>query len=303
MATQSDNAGWTWGGVLKGVVKIAAVIAVGVGLFYGAAWGATELGWVEAGSTSAKMAGTAGAVGASIADVPKMVVDGIGSAFTSVTDALGITSSTDILANKEPIPAPFPEAAAVNVTDFSGNYSDLTKSVTDASSKFDAWKQALITNGQWETVSKLAGIEQLEKFFENKAALTGAIPADVEGLKAHITGVVNALNNVGPAGIGDGLDAASKQISGALNSPDAIKNIQVAEADLRLAIDKIGNNTETLVDKVRDKLGIGVGFSWQALAGTGAAAAVTAGVVGRHTGREAGRREALAAVENSIYRG
>lgn len=306
-AAKQPNVGWTWGGVIKGVAKVAAVVAVGVGIFYGAAFGAEQLGWVEAGSVESKFAGTAGAIGASIADIPKMLVDGVGSAITTVTDALGITGDSNNINGKAAVDLPFGEAVELDIKAlFSDGHTAVSSAFEQAQDKYENWKESITKLGLWDQVKSLNGVANLEALFSGDNpkidSITGALASTADGVKEQINTIISAFESANKGGAA-ALAAAENLIKDKLTDPAQIQALLNIQNEFVSTLNQAGTTAETYAGSVSEALGLDQGYNWKTVAGVGGASAAAAGVIGRFTGRESGRRETLAALENSVYRG
>lgn len=306
-AAKQPNVGWTWGGVVKGVAKVAAVVAVGVGIFYGAAFGAEQLGWVEAGSVESKFAGTAGAIGASIADIPKMLVDGVGSAITTVTDALGITGDSNNINGKAAVDLPFGEAVELDIKAlFSDGHTAVSSAFEQAQDKYENWKESITKLGLWDQVKSLNGVANLEALFSGDNpkidSITGALASTADGVKEQINTIISAFESANKGGAA-ALAAAENLIKDKLTDPAQIQALLNIQNEFVSTLNQAGTTAETYAGSVSEALGLDQGYNWKTVAGVGGASAVAAGVIGRFTGRESGRRETLTALENSVYRG
>ncbi len=141
----ADKQGITWGGVAKGIVKTAGYITVGIGIAAGASFGAAAIfGLPTTAAVTAGTVGTGTALGASLAGIPAMILDGIqagtewvantfsgtfdfvGDLFSGATPADQVSiggNAVDAPLNASDVSVPTPDAEVLNTLVTSANES------------------------------------------------------------------------------------------------------------------------------------------------------------------------------------
>lgn len=267
----ADGQGTNWGGMIKGAVKIAAYVTVGIAI----AVTASNLAIITGFGTAASAVGGGAAVGAGMAGVPAAVLGAvesgteavysalsntfgnIGDLFTSNDAAISGLDRADALSPQHTTPEIDPTASR-EAAEAGGTYTHPDALTAEFSTNIDKLADAVTADPEGAAVSILAEMNgDVTKAIEAYTAAGLPAPTHLIQMQADLGSISSLIDNVKAANSGTELTAAWDALSDKLHDIDGYRHAiegsngmaQQALAGLnpetdKIAVDAINNVIE-----------------------------------------------------------